>query len=232
MSKKIRFMPMSKDVEASFVAPSTAKSQVPEWYKKSQLYTNGKRDFSRFGINKDLKLCIPFLDAMTSGYTIELPCDVEVIRNDKGFNFFWQTENHPISLRKDEVAKELPRPAGHAKQLQAWVIHWATITPPGYSAIFCHPFNRYDLPFTTTAGIVDTDSYSMGGEVPFFLSSSFSGTIPAGTPIMQVFPFKRESWESETLKHDQAFISRLSSKVTRVFSGGYAKLFWKKKSYR
>jgi hypothetical protein len=49
--------------------------------------------------------------------------------------------------------------------------------------------------------IVDTDTYD--GEVlfPGYVTKGYNDlTISAGTPLMTVFPFKRESWESEISK--------------------------------
>ena len=37
---------------------------------------------------------------------------------------------------------------------------WTIETPPGYSMLITHPFNRPDLPFTTLTGLVDCDRYS------------------------------------------------------------------------
>lgn len=225
-------MPMSREIGARLNRPTTAKSFVPNWYKKSDAFIGGKMRISDNGINKDIKLCVPFLDAMTAGYCVELSCDVDVSRDENGVNFYWHEEPFPMDSRPSGLASKLPRPQGFSETLYAWKIHWASITPPGYSALFCHPLNRYDLPFFTTAGIVDTDSYSPGGEIPFFLSSSFEGVIPCGTPIVQIIPFKREAWDSELLDHSEDFISRARYSVLRVLTGGYAKFFWNKKTYR
>ena len=47
--------------------------------------------------------------------------------------------------------------------------------------------------FTIMDGIVDTDSYNALVNFPFFLNDwSYEGLIPAGTPMAQVIPFKRE----------------------------------------
>ena len=53
-------------------------------------------------------------------------------------------------------------------------------------------------PITCASGIVDSDDFS----IPFnmFLKlrdPNFEGMIPAGTPFLQVIPFKRESWQME-----------------------------------
>jgi hypothetical protein len=53
-----------------------------------------------------------------------------------------------------------------------------------------------DLPFTILPGVVDTDRYTAPVNFPFLINDpNFEGLIPAGTPIAQVIPFKREPWE-------------------------------------
>lgn len=229
--KKIGFMPMSVDIASKLNAPAPAKSNVPRWYKESTAFVGGKMQISDSGVNKDIKLCIPFLDALTAGYCVELSCDLHISRDMDGMNFFWQEEPHPIKSRPEAIASLLPTPAGHGKRLYAWSIHWATITPPGYSALFCHPLNRYDLPFTTTSGIMDTDAYHPGGEIPFYFKEDFQGLIPAGTPIVQIIPFKRDSWSSEVAEHDEKLIKKLRYAVSKTLTGGYARQFWSKKEY-
>ena len=36
---------------------------------------------------------------------------------------------------------------------------WTIEAPEGYSVLFTHPVNRFDLPFTTLTGMVDCDRY-------------------------------------------------------------------------
>jgi hypothetical protein len=224
-------MAMSEDIAHKLNPPIHARAFLPKWYIDSTAFIGGKMLIGENGINKDLKLCIPFLDAMTAGYCVELSCDVYVERDGNKIGFYWHEEPFPITSRPEGIAANLPRPAGHIQQLHAWSIHWASMTPPGYSALFCHPLNRYDLPFITTSGIVDTDKYHPGGEIPFFLKEDFTGVIPAGTPIVQIIPLKRDAWSSKNAKLDKQLISRLRYAVSRVLIGGYSKMFWVKKQY-
>jgi hypothetical protein len=57
--------------------------------------------------------------------------------------------------------------------------------------------------------------------------------IPAGTPFLQIIPFKREYWESELggEKERTKFNSDMR-KFTRVFFDRYKKFWWVKKEYR
>lgn len=229
--KKVRFMAGDAEAAVKLPPPTPARAVVPDWYKQTQRFIGGKMQVGEGGLNKDLKLCVPFLDALTAGYTIELPCDLLVVRRDSFIDFFWHELPEPVAMRSKNMATTLPRPAGHDHDLYAWVTNWAIQPPPGYSLMYLHPLNRFDLPFTTTNGIVDADLYPNPGEVPFFIRAGFEGVIPAGTPIIQVVPVKREAWASEVVEYDRSFIERAKYLVSRTLYGGYKKLFWQKKDY-
>jgi hypothetical protein len=88
-------------------------------------------------------------------------------------------------------------------------------------------------PIECASGIVDTDDYS----IPFnmFLklrNPNFEGMIPAGTPFLQVIPFKREAWKSELggEKEKIKFNSDVH-KFNRVFFDRYKKFWWVRKEY-
>jgi hypothetical protein len=231
MPKKIRFIPAEQMVADKLPPPAAARTVVPEWYKQAHRFIGGRMRITEGGVNKDLKLCVPFLDALTAGYTIELPSDLVVKRDEQGVQFFWHEEPDTMTVRAKDMATSLPRPAGHDHDLYAWRTYWGIQTPLGYSALFVHPLNRFDLPFITTSGIMDTDHYSNPGEIPFFLKKGFEGVIPAGTPIIQVIPLKREPWVSEAAEYDAKFIERAKYLVSRILHGGYKKLHWQKKDY-
>jgi hypothetical protein len=231
MNKKVKFMADSVENSIKLPPPSPARNSVPEWYKQSTRFIGGKMQIREQGINKDLKLCVPFLDALITGYVIELPADLHISRDADGVNFFWHETPQPIEFRAKDMAETLPRPSGHDYSLYAWKTNWAVITPPGYSAIYTHPMNRFDLPFTTTSGVMDTDMYSNPGEIPFFLKRGFEGVIPAGTPIVQVTPIKRETWDSEVVDYDPEVLEKSKYKVSRTLYDGYKRFFWQKKTY-
>jgi hypothetical protein len=119
--KKIKFRPMSDDT-AKFDPPAPARSSVPEWYKKAKRFRGGQMKTlgNNGGINKDIKLCVPFLDALTSGYMLTMPTDLLVKRDEKGVGFFWNEAPSIIEIRPKDMATTLPRPAGHDQDLYAW----------------------------------------------------------------------------------------------------------------
>ena len=77
---------------------------------------------------------------------------------------------------------------------------WTIEAPQGYSLLFTHPANRFDLPFTTLTGLVDCDLYH-DNWVHFpahWHDVNFTGVLPKGTPVAQCTAVKRESWEVQT----------------------------------
>ena len=163
------------------------------------------------------------------------PVDVFVSKNNDGsLKIGW---NSPevfkdfISERTKVLGEKIPRPAGHMPNHLAWRGVWGFKTPRNWSVLVTHPLNRSDLPFTTTSGIMDADKYSTSGNIPFFIKEDFTGMIPAGTPIAQLIPIKRENWKS--IQNDQGivYLEDLQGKFIREPGKSYKKFFWTRKQY-
>ena len=74
---------------------------------------------------------------------------------------------------------------------------WSVQVPDGWSVLFTHPLNREDLPFRTLSGVVDCDRWH-DGLVHFpalWTDPGFEGVLPAGTPVAQAIPMRREALE-------------------------------------
>lgn len=222
--------------------PLSAKSFIPEWFRKTPLFVgeNSSSTNSTFEAmrHKDkqatYKLCIPFIDAMTSGYIITLPASIYVYQEKNEFT----GEYHPIlkwevtwqlaDKQENSVATNMPLPYKHSQAVFRWYTNWTIQTPVGYSSFFSHPANRYDLPFTTISGIVDTDKHPNPLLFPFFIREGFEGEIPQGTPIAQILPFKREKWQSKINKElNPNKVNAIKQTIFRT----YKKLYWSKKFY-
>jgi hypothetical protein len=95
-----------------------------------------------------------------------------------------------------------------------------------------HPLNRVDLPFITISGIIDFDKsiHAPIGNIPFFIKKGFTGTIPAGTPMFQMIPFKREDWKSENQTYSDIFWQKKLNERKGI-ADIYKKKVWQKKSY-
>ena len=185
-----------------------------------------KIDTNNHNTTATLKKCIPVFDAITSGYLILLPCDVFVSTVDNAPYYQWSDFNlidfHPI-----EQAPQHPQANGFA--FPKFVNPWAIKTSNGYSCLFTAPKHR-DNPFTIFDGIVDTDKYDAPVNFPFVLNDpKWEGLIPAGTPIAQIIPFKRDVFQMEIKEND---FSKTLTQVKSKFFNGYKTFFWQKKEYK
>lgn len=232
---KMKYKNIKYAVDDDFTKPIKPSSHfIPDWYSNSKELVGEKPKIKNYGTNKGIKKCIPFLDSLTSGYMIELWTDVQVKQTDLGPSFTWMTTPDPITTFSNEgVLKDIPIPFAHFKKHFSWLIPTFMQLPNGYSAIFTHPFNRHDLPFTSLTGIVDLGNSStmFPGEIPFFIKEGFEGIIPFGTPIVQIIPFKRDNWKILENKDiiDDGKKSFYNAK--RIFSGFYKTSMWKRKEY-
>lgn len=228
---KIKFYPLEDWVERHSSPPAPASRFVPEWYRLSDRKAHDEKigkDFS------DIKMCVPYLDGLLSGYMITTPSDLQVIRKNNELEMYSEYEYPFIRYRGHQpTLKKMPRPTGHDKRQWAWKLLWGVETPPGWSTLYIHPMGRWDLPFTVPGAIVDTDNFYLPGEIPTFFKSNFSGIIPAGTPIIQIIPFKRSDWETEVMPA----LNEENDKFFEVLRGSpeggvYKKEYWVRKKYK
>jgi hypothetical protein len=209
----------------------SAKKNVPDWYKKIPLWGNRQIFEIGKGFNPTLKQCMPFMESLTTGYMIVLPNDLYVKDNNGEPFITWNSSNFPPQTR-GEVADSKLIPFEHYPTEFVWQTGVASTIPVGYSAIFTHPLNRHDLPFTTLTGIVDGGMILYGtGNIPFYIKKGFEGIIPVGTPIMQIIPFRQENWCSEITKGLYAKAQLEKAKSSSFIIGWYKKTFWTKKTY-
>ncbi len=206
----------------------------PEWYKKMPAFSDGQKKLSFYGeYNKNitLKHCMPFLDTLNTGYAITLMQDVLVGNKTSEFQVVWQNPPIPLENRPASAAPGLPVPAGHSPVHFVWKFYGNIKLPQGYSMMLTHPLNRFDLPFTTLSAVIDADSIFFSGNIPFFLKEGFEGIIPAGTPIAQIIPLKREEWKME-VDDSVALEGRKRARDSSFRMLNYYKNnFWHKKSY-
>ena len=210
-----------------------ARNIIPDWYKKNQRFESGAIP-KNAGEKAGFKLCKPFGESLMSGYILPLPMDIIVEQTEGGPSISWRNDGSPaVSLRDDkDINGRLPAPSGYSDLHFVWHTQNAIKLPSGYSALFTHPLNRYDLPFITLSGIVDGHFVMPRGQVPVFFNKTFEGLIPAGTPIMQIILFKTENWLSKVDKNILTQADTNSSKSVNKIFGWYQENAWKKKTYQ
>lgn len=213
--------------------PEPIKKHIPKWYKDAESTYISSLDVEKEE-SPGLKKCVPVLDALTSGYTLVTPFDIFIgKKDDETLDIVWNSPHEQelfIMERPKESGATIPRPAGHLPNHLVWSNRWGFKAPRGYSVLLTHPLNRFDLPFTTMSGIVDSDSFFSPGNIPFFIKDGFTGVIPEGTPYAQLIPIKRNSWKMIVNKSN---IDKVTSQghLVRKEDTSYKKKFWIKKEY-
>jgi len=238
-SRTITFQPFDEYVEAADQPPVSASECIPDWYKKLPRYVNNTDKPIKALGRKDLKTCVPFRDAMISGYMILLPADIEVcISADGDVDIF---HNPNLSFRivekrgflsPENQGYGMPNPIGTVPIMFAWAALFGVGTNKSESILITHPLNRHDLPFVTTSGIIDSGYNDKAGNMPFFIKEGFSGIIPKGTPIAQVLPFKRESWIKKIIKSDRKGYALFMTPRDTYLEGYYSRFMRQPKSFK
>lgn len=232
---KIEFIPSSLRVEQSIKKPEPTKNFIPQWYKNIKIDQNAS--FDEFGslTNLNVKHCSPFLDSITHGYTQSTWCDINIKNNGNG-NIIYNSS----------ISDIFPQIIGHREKIISndfsqwyenveffWTCQWIPKMPKGWSIMIVPPLNHFELPFTTSSGIIDSDTFfhAPSGQLPFYIKKGFDGIIPLGTPMFQMIPIKRENWKSKTIKFDENKMIKRKSEYAGFFIKAYKDLFWKKKIF-
>jgi hypothetical protein len=235
--KNVKIIPMIEEA-STIVNIEKSKSHIPKWYKESSQKIKGLEKTSLIVDNprattSTYKKCPPFLDAITNGYIFSLSQDIEVTLKEDGFPYIlWRTDIiPPITWHSNSQWEGLVHPTNCHEVVYKWENYFAIKTPRGYSTLFTHPHNRFDLPFYTLSGIVDTDKYNLPINFPFFIKNDFTGIIKAGTPLAQITFFKRHHWFKTIKKYDKSYSKKEIFKFFSTIDRSYKKLIWQKKEY-
>ena len=171
--------------------PIPAKDYIPRWFRKLPAVDPNRVSTGDTGLT--VKRCMPFLDAMTTGWIIPLAATVrlEITETGHTVNAGWDFDRTMVSLHAPHQV------AGHpSSHLPPCKFHnyWTVVTPPGWSCLFIDPLNRPNGVFETVSGIVDTDTYASEVHFPFFATGEDGlHVIEQGSPLVQVIPFRRSA---------------------------------------
>jgi hypothetical protein len=230
MSVKITFS-TSNEVTNALFKPVPIKSVFPNWYKsmdneqakcpltKVHSYYDGNR-------SRTAKACIPLRDYMSSGYLIVTQGDIVINVSDEGDKFIYYQSNS--ALTDVHPHWQLPlstdgKPNKYIKLGNDWLI----TTPKGYSCMFYPPEMFFEDRFRVIPGIVDTDGYDAPVQFPSLLLKGGDFIIKAGTPLVCVFPFKRENYTHKCVLEER----RKRTKIEAYLYDAYLRIFHHKKHY-
>ena len=247
MYKKIEFV-LDSNYNLPITKPISAASILPNWWKQGESFINKESGALDIDVPElkaaGMKSCMPFLDALNSGYFLTTWVDIEVTKNDgvdvefkyldknsKGEHIYDITDWKMINERQGAIGYTIPRPAGHSHNHMVWNGKWGWKVPKGWSVLVTHPLNQAQLPFTTLSAIVDSDRFVPHGNIPFFIKEGWTGIIEKGTPFAQLIPINRQEWVATTKVSgpEESFISQ---KARAVQFGYYRSKLWVPKKYR
>ncbi len=235
----IKFTPAFLEYGHRLTAPEPAVRHIPEWYRSLARFDKSNDDITLGVVNNigtdgalvSTKMCMPFFDAITAGYHYLLEDDLFVDLDKDGKPVLtWKGD---VLLVDTRPIIDLPVPDNCHPIHYGWRMNWFYETPPGYSVLITHPMNRYDLPFYTQSGIVESDIWGLPVFTAFFLKRNFRGVIPKGTPIFQMIPFKREEWEMEAVETKEELDKHefMAENRRSMLYGYYKKIAWRKKFF-
>ena len=198
MTNTIKFHLVQDFPDTLVLPPLPSKKLIPDRFKK--IPPNNEDDLT-------VKKCVPFIDAMGAGYTLLSHIDIIIYQTEEKEIRLWHSDEEmkkiyqrwpPIETHPQRQFPNSPI-TGYSvcKYMSPWIIE----TPPEYSLLFLPPINRLEIPIVPLVGLVDTDSYFNNVNIPFIHThmepDNKKHVIPAGTPICQLIPFKREEWQAE-----------------------------------
>lgn len=203
--------------------PVPARSRLPDW-----LHAMPATAFS-FVHDTDLrtvKQCPPFVDAMSHGFVIPLPCDVTVA--DGRLSWDWDlpplsVEAHPRSpLSFHAPAQVAGTPFDRdGRTIVKFNSFWTVELEAGFSLFATHPVNRDDLPFRLITGLVDADRFTDVGILfpAVWIDPGFTGVLRRGTPVAQCFPVARAPLDLACEPLDDAHRARYEATAAALLSG-------------
>lgn len=214
-----------KEDEGVIPAPVCAKTALPDWFRKLPPITEARVSTSDSGLT--VKRCMPFLDAMATGWVIGLSATVRMQISDGGqtVDCGWDFDRTMVSNHANHQVAGNPRdPMPPCKFHNYWTI----VTPPGWSCLFVPPLNRPNGAFEIVSGVVDTDSYQSEIHFPFFATGEDGlHVLERGTPIVQIIPFRRETTDLgadiRSESEEEAATRKTILRKTQASDGWYRK---------
>lgn len=215
--------------------PEPVRMHMPKWYKDVPV-TMSEAESSPFLRAGDftIKKCLPVLDYLTSGYmlrfTTEVAISPEEIKDSQAFK--WEIPM-PLSMVDTHPHGQFPIPIDDKKRPYIrFNSEYIVRTPPGYSCLVYQPMMHFEKRFTFISAIIDTDTYDGEMKATGWINSKEPFVIEMGTPMMVLFPFKRENWKMEI--SDELFSvekSKIQALMHRKFYNLYKQYFHKRKKY-
>lgn len=209
--------------DSSIFRPVMAKQHIPEWWKKSKvkeirqsvdtetiracpscddlvktgwlIINNVDIHVNCLSVNKNNPGNTPLSDGDTTVWQAWVPPtnEYEPFSESKLKHGWYGTSQHPHYQNQPH---ESFFDGGKTTDSFKFRIPWGIKTPPGYSVQYMDPFLHTNRDFNVFPGIIDTDTFGCSDTTLVIVNPKVhkSFVIKKGTPILQIFPFKREKW--------------------------------------
>jgi hypothetical protein len=236
---KIKFTARDPYIGEVALRPIPASQAVPDWWREMTPYRkdgdnpDGKKLIvENRASNATFKKCTPMLDALTSGYIIPLWSDVQVRQVNGEARITWRV-GPDVFEQHGPTSRSIPAPEGYTNQVFKYLNPWIPRTPKGYSIMVTQPFGFHDNPFYAVPAVIDSDASSIEIIPPMWIKEGFEGIIEKGTPMIQITPFKRESWTSEFDVYKEGEFEAIQDRnFHSTIINHYIKNHWSKKTYK
>ena len=185
---QVRFLCAPED-EGVIAPPVVAKTLLPDWFRLLPPVDRNAVSARDSGLT--IKRCMPFFDAMATGWILPLAATVrlEVREGGRTVDAGWEFDRVMVSNHGAHQVAGNPREPRPPSKFHNY---WSIRTPPGWSCLFLPPLNRPNGVFECVAGVVDTDTYPAHIHFPFFaIGPDGVHVVEKGTPLVQVIPFRR-----------------------------------------
>ena len=242
---KIYFETLNKQICTNAKKPTPARMGVADWWKDMDRYNYDieseitarfpHRDFST------ARSCPALNDAFNFGYILYNPLDAYIDATEEDSISWYVPEINLSVMDSDDQSyigihlqkqfKTLKNDSSFHKHALKLNTFFGIRTESGYSSWITHPIGRNDLPFRMLDGIIDTDKHVARFPYGFFIKKGFKGVIKAGTPLIQVIPFRREDFISEIVDSDHERARSESISINLLFTNFYRKFYWTRKKF-
>lgn len=218
--------------------PTPASKNMPEWYKNLDSYGGFGKILDETNLPRTTaKKCMPLFDSMSAGYLIYSHADIfvsqRVEKNGELAPYYSWRQGPGVSFHEARQVLDYPNNVDNKFDYPKFINPWSIKTKKGYSCLFINPLHR-DSVFTILPGMVDTDKYTAPVNLPFMLNDiKYEGLIPAGTPIAQIIPFKRDNWKMSFGKNKEVLESENVQKIIdSQYFDVYKRFFRSLKQYK
>ncbi len=238
--KTIIFRPRDEFTHLLLEPPQPTSKFLPQWYKDLGVNAYGAKHpvVENFSPGVTAKRCVPFFDSITAGYVLTTPSDIMVSTNEHGQKVLsWVTKDIiPVDTHSKDQLGDYELPSDYYTDVIFKMTGtWSIETPKEYSLLYIHPQGRFDLPFYSLHGLVDSDKHNIPLHIPFVIKKDFEGIIRRGTPYVQMIPILRNEWHSKVEGYDPAVekeIKRTVSEILLSIDKWYKKNRWERKIYK